>query len=233
MIIMIISMNTLYQIICRYEFWFIRSLYNLRDISLTMLSGSIRNFIVIGSCNSYFQVGSINHSCCCHIFPCSWWRHQVETCSVLQAFCEGNPTVTGGFRALVLSLIYAWTNGWAKNRDAGCTINPGYWQICVEYILTKSAALPDHEEVKMELMLVNIKDYILPLTSTIILHKVLISPDIPWHDDVIKWKPFPRYWPFVRGIHRSPVNSPHKGQSRGALMFTLICARINGWVNNR
>ena len=53
------------------------------------------------------------------------------------------------------------------------------------------------------------------------------------HDDVIKWKHFPRYWPFVRRIHRSPVNSPHKGQWRGALMFTLICVRINGWVNNR
>ena len=53
------------------------------------------------------------------------------------------------------------------------------------------------------------------------------------HDDVIKWKHFPHYWPFVRGIHRSPVNSPHKGQWHGALMFTLICVRINGWVNNR
>ena len=30
------------------------------------------------------------------------------------------------------------------------------------------------------------------------------------HDDVIKWKHFPRYWPFVGGIHRSPVNSPTK-----------------------
>ena len=30
-----------------------------------------------------------------------------------------------------------------------------------------------------------------------------------------------------------PVNSPHKGQWRGALMFTLICARIKGWVNTR
>ena len=28
------------------------------------------------------------------------------------------------------------------------------------------------------------------------------------HDDVIKWKHFSRYWPFVRGIHRSLVNSP-------------------------
>ena len=53
------------------------------------------------------------------------------------------------------------------------------------------------------------------------------------NDDVIKWKHFPRYWPFVRGIHRSPVNSPHKGQWRGALMFSLICVWINGWVNNR
>ena len=53
------------------------------------------------------------------------------------------------------------------------------------------------------------------------------------HDDVIKWKHFPRYWPYVRGIHRSSVNSPHKGQWRGALMFSFICAWINGWVNNR
>ena len=44
------------------------------------------------------------------------------------------------------------------------------------------------------------------------------------HDDVIKWKLFPRYWPFVWGIHRSTVNSPHKGQWRGALIFCLICA---------
>ena len=52
------------------------------------------------------------------------------------------------------------------------------------------------------------------------------------NNDVIKWKHFPRYWPFVRGIHLSPVKSLHKGQWRGALMFSLICAWINGWVNN-
>ena len=53
------------------------------------------------------------------------------------------------------------------------------------------------------------------------------------HDRVIKWKYFPRYWPFVWGIHRSSVNFLHKGQWRGALMFSLICVWINGWVNNR
>ena len=52
------------------------------------------------------------------------------------------------------------------------------------------------------------------------------------HDDVIKWKQFPRYWPFAL-LARSPVNSPHKSQWRWALMFSLICAWINGWVNNR
>ena len=53
-----------------------------------------------------------------------------------------------------------------------------------------------------------------------------------YHDDVIKWKHFPRCRPLVRGIHRSPVNSPHKGQWRGAMVFALICAWRNGWVNN-
>ena len=56
---------------------------------------------------------------------------------------------------------------------------------------------------------------------------------IPLHDDVIKWKHFPRNWSFVRGIHRWTVKSPHKGQWRAALMFNLIGAPINGWVNNR
>ena len=30
-----------------------------------------------------------------------------------------------------------------------------------------------------------------------------------------------------------PVNSPHKDQWLGALMFSLICTWINGWGNNR
>ena len=62
---------------------------------------------------------------------------------------------------------------------------------------------------------------------------LLLFNFFPSHDDVINWKHFPRNWPFVWGIHRSPVNSPHKGQWRGALMFFFICAWINYWVNNR
>ena len=54
-----------------------------------------------------------------------------------------------------------------------------------------------------------------------------------FHDDVIQWKYVPRYWPFMWGIHRSPVNSLHKDQWRGTWMFSLICALTNGWVNNQ
>ena len=54
-----------------------------------------------------------------------------------------------------------------------------------------------------------------------------------FHDDVVKWKLFLRYWPFVRAIHWSPVDSSHKSQWRGTLMLSLICAWTHDWANNR
>ena len=44
----------------------------------------------------------------------------------------------------------------------------------------------------------------------------------------------PHNWFFVRGIHRSRVNSPHKGQWRRALMFSLrlnkrLSKQSRGW----
>ena len=54
-----------------------------------------------------------------------------------------------------------------------------------------------------------------------------------WRDDVIKCKHFPRYWPFVRGIHWSPVNSLHKGQWHEVYIFLWSAHWINGWANNR
>ena len=60
-------------------------------------------------------------------------------------------------------------------------------------------------------------------------HKLAISAP---HDDVIKWKHFPRNWPFVRGIPRSPVNSPHKGQRRGASMY-FFYLRMNKRLNKQ
>ena len=50
------------------------------------------------------------------------------------------------------------------------------------------------------------------------------------HDNVMKWK---HLLALVRVIHWSPVDSPHKGQWRGALEFSLICAWTNGCSDNR
>ena len=72
-----------------------------------------------------------------------------------------------------------------------------------------------------------------PANHQIWLINYICAKDCGVHDDVIKWTQFPRFWPFVRGIYRSPVNSLHKDQWRGALMFSLISDWINSWVNNR
>ena len=63
---------------------------------------------------------------------------------------------------------------------------------------------------------------------------------ICWCPDVLQMpgigsviKHFLCYWPFVRGIYRSPVDSPPKGQWHWALMFSLMCAWTTGWTNSR
>ena len=71
------------------------------------------------------------------------------------------------------------------------------------------------------------------LTCKTVIRRYWCNGCHPSHEDVIKFKHFPRYWPFARGIHRGPVNSPHKGQWCGALPFSLIRVWINGFVNNR
>ena len=57
---------------------------------------------------------------------------------------------------------------------------------------------------------------------------MLIHREAIEHYDVIKWKHFLRYWPFVRGNHRSPVNSPYKRPMTWSFDFSLIRASING-----
>ena len=68
--------------------------------------------------------------------------------------------------------------------------------------------------------------------------RVLLTNESELISVILSWWRHPmetlsRCLPFVWGIRRSPLNSPHKGQWRGALMFSLICAWINGCVKNR
>ena len=55
-----------------------------------------------------------------------------------------------------------------------------------------------------------------------------------YHDDVIKWKHFPRYWPLC-GEFTDRRWIPHTKASDAELWwcFSLICTWINRWVNNR
>ena len=55
--------------------------------------------------------------------------------------------------------------------------------------------------------------------------------DLPWWRH--QMKTFSALLAICAGNSPVPVNSPHKGQWRGALMFSLNCTWINGWVNNR
>ena len=50
------------------------------------------------------------------------------------------------------------------------------------------------------------------------------------HDDLVKWKYFPRYWPFVWGIHRS-IPSQRLVTRSFDVLFVLYLN--HGWVNNR
>ena len=63
----------------------------------------------------------------------------------------------------------------------------------------------------------------------------VMSGFIHSHEDVIRWKHFPCYWPFVRGFHRSPVNSPLKGQWCGPfsiIIFIIIIIIIIIIINS-
>ena len=73
--------------------------------------------------------------------------------------------------------------------------------------------------------------------SWIILRSILQKSSVRncllvWHDD-IKWKHFrvPAHLCGEFTGHRWILR--HKGQWRGVLMFSLICAWISGWINNR
>ena len=77
----------------------------------------------------FVMVIKSNSTCfhaCANNFVNSWWRHQMETFFASLATCAGYSPVTREFPAhkgqwrgaLMVSLIWSWTNGWLNNRDA-------------------------------------------------------------------------------------------------------------------
>ena len=163
----------------------------------------------------------------------TWWRHKMEICSTLVALCASQ------WRgALMFSLIWAWIKrlsiqswGWWFETPS-CSL----WRHCkdIMYVCWHTVEMcklywynTSQEYSQDSYALLCFWYLISSLTGTLVLHLLYPSRYCHWHsrthDDAIQWNIFRRYWPFVRGIHRSPVNSPNKGRWRGALMFSLIC----------
>ena len=132
-------------------------------------------------------------------------------------FCAGNSPVTGEFpsqRQVTWSFevffdLRLEQNGWVNNRGAGDLRRHGaHYDVIVMFKCPGASTI----------LLLRSRTCLLIAAGVISITYVLL-----YHDDVIKWKHFPRYWSFLRGIHRSPVNSLHKGQWSGAMMFPLFC----------
>ena len=138
----------------------------------------------------------------------------METLSALLAICEGNPPVdTPNEESLIRALIVC---------------------VCFNNLLSKQLSFRWCETIACHTwlqswQLIESHDYIRKLLERPLLVIPIHAPD---HDDVIIRKHFRVTGPLC-GEFTSHRWIPHKGQWRGALMFPLICAWMNDWVNNR
>ena len=171
-----------------------------------------------------------------------YWRYRCNFSTVCWSAigCEwGRPLFTLGLPMFALSLEYFLTLPWGPSTHIDFLF---MWKISFEWH-KKSPPPPPPNSLRSKTWMAFVEQILFKLEMSSRFSSVTTWCHVgsnlckhaggrSVHYDVIKWKHFPRYWPFVRGIHRSPVNSSNKGQWRRALMFSLIFTWINGWVNN-
>ena len=118
---------------------------------------------------------------------------------------------------------------WIRSRNCSCLVT---W-FCCQLIAkpgNKAAAVSWPVTCLFLIFMIDL-EYFLNLLGKLPRSYLSSKLFLPWWHN--RMKTFPRYCPFVREIQWSPVNSPHKGPWRGALVFSLICTWTNGWVSNR
>ena len=126
-----------------------------------------------------------------------------------------------------------WRDNMGQVTELGCLVTWFCYQLKAKPG-NKTVPVPSPDPYDMLLF-----GFIDPSSSGLLLRH-MITPFLvkyPWWiwvnlDNVIKWKHFTRYWPFLREIHQSLMDSPHEGQWRGALMFSLVWAWKNDWANS-
>ena len=145
-----------------------------------------------------------------------WWRHEMETFSALLAICAGNSPVTGEFPAqrpvtwgLMFSLICAWINGWVNNGEAGDLWRHGaHYDVTVMAILLLAPRAHHPPSDSLRGTVCHLKDYnTIHSLASMARRRFTLCMKTSSNENI-----FPRQWPFVRGIHRSPVDSPYKSQ---------------------
>ena len=151
------------------------------------------------------------------------WRHQMEPFPVLLAFCTGNSPVTGEFpsqRPVTRSFdVFFDLNGWVNNREAGdLRRHRAYYDAILMVLWDGLCGVWGKRAGEHGLQW--------PLFTK---ETNASSATTWWRHQV---GTFSALLAICAGNSPVPVNSPHKGQWRGALMFSLIWAWINVWVNN-
>ena len=142
-------------------------------------------------------------------------------CVVVLKMCNKVPSVTGDHGSndhhILVAILMCRTASLVTTSRM-----QQYFNVMCIFVFTKRFLFLYHCCILSEIKLTT--------TSMLFLFQYIILPNSWWPH---QWENCPRYQPSVRGIHRSPVDSPHKGQWRRALIFSLICASTNGWTNNR
>ena len=211
-----------------------------------MMSLAMVNLITMASTITGIQFTDTN-------WHTTWWRHKMEIFSALLAICAGNSPVPGEFptqRPVTQSFDVFFDlrlNKRLSKQPWGWwfeTLSCPLWRHCNAFrtsvqSLTHWSRIIDidnswnhrrgaYSSTYHDCMLLNT-----PNSHRTVKHRrrcwlkrviKLISPML-FHDDVIKWKHFPRYWPFVRGIHRSRW-IPHTKASDAELWCFLWSAPV-------
>ena len=135
-----------------------------------------------------------------------WWRHGMCKLSALRTLCEGNPPMDCQYKGRVRQSFGGFIVVSLGKPLKNCRVSRQMRHINVD--VTSS----------------------LCYVSYILKDWWSIGPSPWWRHQM---ETFSALLALCAGNSPVPVNSQHKGQWRGALMFSLICAWINEWVNNR
>ena len=168
----------------------------------------------------------------------SWWRHQMETFSALLAICAGNSPVPGEFHAqrpVTRSFDIFFDlriKGWVNNREAGDLKRYlAHYDVTVMSFLEESQSHGCPTGSKVTLKDIGEINRYLP-TTVHDLARTAFTNFRTYHDDLLHENISRVTEPFLRGIHRSPVDSPHKGPVARSFYFhfyTCIYIYFNGW----